>query len=268
MTVRQSTAVLSVAPRTTALLLGLFVCALASSVFLGWVLDIPVLKSALALGSPMRANAALAMFACGAALAVLAYDPHVVATRTVAAMLGGAVLVLCGLTLSQDLAGWDLGIDQWLVQDTSDSSRVAVPGRMSPPASFSLMLVAAGLLVAASPAPASLRMPMVSAMSLTVILIGGVALLGHVSERLLEIRFLSYSRIAAYSALGLALLGLGLFALLRAEGRLAWSLDKPTTAAFAVGIAAMVITAGISYQFTSQMRADVLQVNRTQVVLK
>jgi len=268
MTVGQSRRIIITPPRQFALLLGLCVSALALSVLVGWLLDIPLLRSALTLGSPMRANAALAMLACGVALAALAYDGDAKATRAIAAILGGSVLALCGLTLSQDLAGWDLGIDQWLVQDNSGSSRVAVPGRMSPPASFSMLLVAAGLLVAASPAPASLRTPIVSAMSLAVILIGGVALLGHVSERLLEIRFLSYSRIAAYSALGLLLLGVGLFALLRAEGGLAWSLDKPTTAAFAVGIAAMVVTAGVSYQFTSQMRTDVVQVDRTQVVLK
>ncbi|MGQ0509811.1 MAG: EAL domain-containing protein [Betaproteobacteria bacterium] len=268
MTVGQSGQFAMPPSRLFALLLGLFVSALALSVFLGWLLDIASLRSALSTGAPMRANAAAALAVSGLALAALALPWFRTQVQAIAFAVGVAVAVLGALTLSQDLGGWNLGIDQWLIQDVTGSARVAIPGRMSPPSSFSLILVGGALALAARPVSSQLRSAALAGLAVAVILIGGIALLGHTSERLLEIRFLSYSRIAAYSALALALMGIGLIALLRAEGGLEWSLDKVTTAGFAAGIAAMVVTAGISYQFTAKMRSDAVGVSGSLEVLR
>lgn len=267
MTVRLSSLATMTAPRNIALLLGFCAALIAASVLTGWLLDIALLRNALPFGQPMRANAAVAMLLAVFALVALSCEAFP-ARRWLSTAAGIVVALLGALTLSQDLFGWNAGIDQWLVRDTIGSLRVAVPGRMSPPTSFSFLLVGLALAAMAQPLPPRLRGPVVAALAMTVILIGGVALAGHVFERLVEFRFLSYSRIAAYAALGLVLIAVGIVLLLRAEGGLAWSLDRLTTAGFAAGIAAMVVTAGISYQFTSQMRTDAVQVNRMLEVLK
>lgn len=209
------------APRKVALLLGLFVAAIGASVLAGWLLDVAVLRSALPFGVPMRANVALGMLMCGLALALLSLGNSAKLGPLFAATVGVLVIVLGALTLSQDLFSWDLGIDQWLVRDTTGTTRFAVPGRMSPPTAFCFLLIGTGLLVATRRLQAQFRTPVLLALGAMVILVGALALLGQTSERLLEIRFLSYSRIASYSALGFTLLGCGLIALARSEGRLA-----------------------------------------------
>jgi diguanylate cyclase (GGDEF)-like protein len=265
MTITQSSARML---RNAALMLGLLVAALGGSVLTGWILDIAALRSGLPFGAAMRANSAVGFLLCGMALAALCVPGFGNAGRIFATVTGVAVAAAGILTLSQDLAGWDLGIDQWLVRDTTGTARTTIPGRMSPPTAFSFLLVGIALLAASRPVTAQARTPVILALSATAILIGGIALLGHASERLLDFRFLSYSRIASYAALGFVLLGCGLLALVRSEEDWAWSLDAVTTGGFVVGIAAMVSTAGISYQFTSALRSDAEQVSRTLEVLK
>ena len=268
MTVGQSGLFAILPPRLVALLLGLCVSALALSVLLGWLLDIPVLRSALSTGAPMRANAAASLLVVGLTSAGLALDRSAGLLRKVALVAGTAVALLALATLAQDLAGRSLGIDEWLVRDATGTSTVAAPGRMSPPTALSLALLGIGLAVASRPPGGRLRAPVLAALGCSVLLIGGIALLGHAVERLLELRFLNYSRIAMYTALAMILAGAALLALLRADGALRWALDRVTTAGFAAGIAAMVITAAVSYDFTSRMRADAMRVNSALELLR
>jgi diguanylate cyclase (GGDEF)-like protein len=256
------------APRKVALLLGLSVSILSLSVLAGWALDIASLRNALSSGIAMRANAAVGLLLCGAALSALSVDDIAGLRRIAAAAAGAAAATLGALTLTQDLSGWDFGIDQWLFRDTTGTSRFAIPGRMTPPTSFSLLLLGLAIVTASRPIPARLRHPVVSALASVVVIIGGVALIGHASESLPEVRFLSYSRIAVYTALSLLLLGAGLLALMRSERGAGWSLDAMTTGVFIAGIVAIIFTAGLSYQFTSRLRDQAARVSQTLEVLK
>src|SRR5262249_22026079 len=81
-------------------------------------------------------------------------------------------------------------------------------------------------------------------------------------------RYLSYSRVAVYTAVCLALLGAGLVILARQQSALAWSLDRVTSVGFSAGVLTMVGTAALSYEFTSALRDDANRVNRSLEVLK
>jgi PAS domain S-box-containing protein len=251
------------------MVLGLGAAVLGAISLTGWIFDYEQLRHYLPFGVAMRANVAAGLLVCGLALAALAnLKSDSTQGRFVLGAVGILIALLSTLTLSQDLFGWNLGVDQFLARDETGTSRFSMPGRMSPPVAFCLLLFGAALLVAARVRQPNVRGPIQLAVAVTLILISAVALAGYAFEELLEIRFLSYSRISAYAAAGFLLLGCGLLALLRSEGALAWALDRGTTAGFIAGLAGIVLTGGISYQLTSYLRSDSEQVNRTLQSLK
>lgn len=111
-------------------------------VLAGWALDVHVLKG-LAGAITMKANAAVGLLAAGLALGLVGDR------RRWAGAAGRGCGVLAGLvgalTLSEHLAGWDLGIDQLLVAETPGAAATTSPGRMGPNASTSLTLAGVAL---------------------------------------------------------------------------------------------------------------------------
>ena len=112
-------------------------------VLAGWALDLHVLKG-LTGEITMKANAAIGLLACGAALW------GVGDSRLVIRIAGQAFAVLAGvtgaLTLSEHVVGWDLGIDQLLFVEIPGAAATTSPGRMGPNASTSLTLASISLL--------------------------------------------------------------------------------------------------------------------------
>jgi protein-histidine pros-kinase len=253
-------------PRNAALALGLLAMSLGLIVLAGWLRDVEAWRNALAAGPTMRANVAAGFVL--ASVAIVALTRPGSWARPLAACAGAAVLILGALTLSQDLAGWQLGIDEWLVRDATGTARFTVPGRMSPPTAFCLTLLGGGLLLLSSRRAARLRTPLMLGLTATGILIACVALAGHAFARVVAADFLSYSRISSNAAICLLLTGCASLALLLDEGGVEWSLDRVTTAGFVVGLAAMLLVGGVSYQFTNHLRRDAAAVNGTLEVLK
>jgi PAS domain S-box-containing protein len=98
-------------------------------VFIGWSLNIPILRSPILGAATMKANTALCFILAGISLGL--QTRHRQNRRTVRIAKGCAIAVstIAFLTLCQYLFSWNLGIDQLLVQDplTLDTS---YPGRM------------------------------------------------------------------------------------------------------------------------------------------
>jgi PAS domain S-box-containing protein len=254
--------------RGLALLLSVLVAALGASVLAGWALNVTVLKSIVPGGVTMKPNTALAMLATGIALALLSTRDVSKGARLFATVVGCGVMALGTLTLAEAFFGWDLGIDQWLFREAPGAVETASPGRMSPPAAFSFVLTGIAMLSASRPFAVHLRIPVISALGMTVIIVGALALLGHLSLALLNIHLWNYAGLAMHTAAGLLFLGCALLALLRSEGELAWSMDAMTTGVFVVGIVSIVAAAGISYSFTEELRQDARGVAHSQEVLK
>ena len=84
----------------------------AALVFIGWLLDVPALKSLYLPGPTLKTNAALCL-ACGALASLLTASMRARRGYRWAAWLLSAVqIVIAALTLSEHVVGWNLGIDQ------------------------------------------------------------------------------------------------------------------------------------------------------------
>lgn len=129
--------------RTTSQMVSLVVVAVSCGVLIGWGVEIQTFKSILPGWVTMKPNTALGLLLSGLALGLL-HIPGQFARR-LSQGCACAVVVLGGLTLSQDLGNWDLGIDQLLFPDDLNPVETADPGRMSPIAAFNLTLTGAAL---------------------------------------------------------------------------------------------------------------------------
>lgn len=120
------------------------VCALGIAVFAGWLFDIGWLLTPYPDTVAMKANTALGLALGGAAVSGLAVAPG-----SIALIRGCAALVatLGALTLTEYIAGVDLGIDTLVV--TPNPAQVGeFGGRMSPSTAICFVLTGAGVLSA------------------------------------------------------------------------------------------------------------------------
>jgi diguanylate cyclase (GGDEF)-like protein/PAS domain S-box-containing protein len=121
--------------------LSIAICAVASLVFAGWVLESQGLK-ALGGAVEMKANTALALLLLGLSLALLATGPATASQRRwiARALASGAGLI--GLvTLLEYFSGNSFGLDDWMFPDPGN----ATPGRMALMTAVDLVLIAAAI---------------------------------------------------------------------------------------------------------------------------
>lgn len=242
---------------------------IGGAVLAGWALDIAALKSVLPGLVTMKANTALGVLLCGLALALVARGGKVGRThQLVTAALAAFVIVLGALTLSEYLAGWDFGIDQWLFREGPDTTDPLQVGRMSPATAFCFLLTGFALLAASRSGQTRSRLPVIAAMGATVLLVAGLALVGYVSDALFTLRWWNYTGMALHTAVAFGVLGGGLVILTRGDGELTWALNRLTTMGFALGVVTLLATAGVSYHLTSQLRLHSAWVSHTQEVLR
>src|SRR5215203_2137899 len=123
---------------------GTFAVAVGALALAGWALDIDVLKGAGG-AVTMKPNTACGLVACGLSLRARVSSYRVV--RRLAAVFAVAGGLIGFLTLTQRIAGWNLGIDELVFAEAPGSPATVSPGRMGPVASISLTIVATSLLL-------------------------------------------------------------------------------------------------------------------------
>jgi PAS domain S-box-containing protein len=156
-----------------------FTALLGMMVLCGWVFDIPLLRSVIPGAVQMKANTALGLITCAAALALVA-TRHVSASAAPANALAGAVALLGAATLSQYAMGWNLGIDEFLFDDNGAAYNPA-RGRMSPFSAGAFILL--GVALAALPQPRfSLLARIASGLAVVIGLASLVGYLWNVAE--------------------------------------------------------------------------------------
>jgi PAS domain S-box-containing protein len=254
--------------RKIALYLGLFVIILGASVLVGWLFDINSLKSVFPGLITMKANTALGMMLCGGALSILSWQKERKLTLFLTMVMVALVIVLGVLTLSEYLLGWDQRIDQLLFREVSGTIGMSEAARMSPATAFCFILTGCSLLAATRPLTMRLRLPILGALGVAVMVISGLALVGYVTDALFGLRWWNYTGMAVHTAAGFMSLGCGLLMLGRSANKLTWSLGTFTTGGFVIGIASLIVAAGISFHFTSQLQQSAEWVSHTQETLR
>ena len=118
-----------------------------ASVLVGWLFDIPFLKSVLPGLVTMKANAALCFILAGVALRLLENEASPPRLRQLAQALAVIVSSIGLLTLCEYFSGWDLGIDQLLIEEPLGAVHTLQPGRMAPITAVSFVLIGFAMLL-------------------------------------------------------------------------------------------------------------------------
>ena len=116
-------------------------------VLVGWISDIPSLKSVLPSLTTMKANTALAFILAGVSLWVLQKEQTSQRTRRIGQACAAFVALAGMLTLSEYVLDLDLGLDQLLFKESSGAVRTSHLGRMSPVTALNFGLVGCALLL-------------------------------------------------------------------------------------------------------------------------
>ena len=249
------------------LVLCMMVFSIGATIFSGWLLHMPVLLKIFSGQVAMKPNAALGFILCSITTALVLQSGLPKAARPVLAMVSLGVTGLAILTLSQDIFGWNLGIDEWLFRDMDQSGRTA-PGRISPPASFCFALIGLALATLSLPVSRPLRLPVISALGTATVIVSVLSLGGHLINVIQGNRSWNFSPVSVDAALSFLMLGAALLLVVREKGGLARHSGKAVVGGFAVGIAALLITASTAYYFVRQLQLNAVSAAHSREVLE
>jgi PAS domain S-box-containing protein len=196
---------------------GATVAAVAGVHLVGWLTGVMAQRGAAAI--TMKTNAALSLLLLGMALIVLATPQPGAARRWLGRICAGVALAIAALTLSENLVGWDLGIDQLIAIEAPGARGVLSPNRMGSPGSLSITLAGISLLLLARRRSPSAKA--VQGLAVGVCLVGLLPTLGY----LYGVRGLyALERVTAVAwptALCIITLGLGILLARPLEGPIA-----------------------------------------------
>jgi PAS domain S-box-containing protein len=247
---------------------GLLAGALGGTAVVGWWLNSEMLKRIVPGADPMKPTIAAGMFLCSMALALLSFGKMAKGVRICAAAIAAMVIIFGALTLGDHFFAWNLRIEGLL--PIAGTATLSHPGRMSPATALCFVLIGGALLTVSLFISNRFRIRFGAGLSAAVVIIGVLPLLALFLETLFGPRwnYLGMDISGVTGAVGFALLGSALFALLQSEAGLTWSLDGFTTAGFSLGILLMVLAGAVAFDFTKRMLETTTSVTDTQEILK
>lgn len=176
-------------------------------VLVGWLFHLPALIQLRPGMAPMQFNSALCFVCAGAALYCWAEARFALAIP----ILAGGVALLGGLTLCEYLFRISLSIDQFFYR-CSIVAETSNPGRMSPVSAVCFTLIGAALIILGLRAPRRWQPLVIGSLGSVVISISVVALFGYGSGLPGTYGWGRLTQVAPHTAMGLGVLGVGLFA--------------------------------------------------------
>ncbi len=182
---------------------GSIVAAVGGFVLCGWAWDVQSFKT---IYGPitMKTNTAIGLLLCGVSMAVMRWTPRVSRVCAVSAGLIG------GLTLSEHLIGWNLGIDQLLFTEAPGAAATASPNRMGLNGSTSLLL--AGLSLYRLTLGDSRGAAVAQTLAMVALCLAAIPFAGYLygAEELYGMA--QYTGIALHTSIALILLNVGILA--------------------------------------------------------
>ncbi|HET9221314.1 MAG TPA: PAS domain S-box protein [Roseiflexaceae bacterium] len=176
-------------------------------VFIGWALDISVLKGLLPGLATMKPLTALGFLGAGLAMWLARMEDGDVWQRHLRLICAGLVAAIGGLTLLEYGLGVSLGIDQWLFPEMVRAEGALHPGRPAPSTSFCLLLLGIALLTIDAK---SVRL--VPFLTLTTLFVASLALLGYAYNVNSLYQIEPYASMALHTALLIIIVALGILA--------------------------------------------------------
>ncbi len=129
-------------------ILSILVFIIGVSVLVGWIFDIPSLKSVFPGLVTMKMNAAIGFILLSASLWMTqskrAGNP---ATQKIARACSWGAILIGALTLAEYFFGWNLGIDQLIIKEGADAINTPHPGRPSPLLVMNLVFIGMSILL-------------------------------------------------------------------------------------------------------------------------
>lgn len=175
------------------------------AVMVGWLFDIPILKSILPHYVSMKFNTALGFVFAGTALWCLLCEGKW--WRELGRALAILVFALGAMSLSEYVWGWDLGIDNLFIQEPPGAVGTAFPGRMSAVTAIAFVLTGISLLPVNT--VVGWRLLTSQLLALTVVFLSLLALIGYYYSQSTFFSFGFYSSVALHTSLLFFILGLG-----------------------------------------------------------
>jgi signal transduction histidine kinase/CheY-like chemotaxis protein len=195
--------------RAVSLFMASMAIGIGALVLLGWTFEIMLLKAAFSSGLTMKANTALAVCATGTAVLLLRPPDAGAIRKRLGQGFSFFALVIGGATLSEHIAGWDLGIDQLLFREPAGAIATTSPGRMGLPASISFALL--GIALLSLDHSHRTRVAISQLLASLVALIAMLPILGYITGAAQLYIVAPYTGIAAHSALALMAIAASVF---------------------------------------------------------
>lgn len=184
------------------------------SVLVGWMLNVPVLKSVAPNLVSMTANTALCLLALGIALFLQGKSSSKHMRSKIGLSLAAAVAAISSLTLLEYIDHRDFGIDQLLFIDDTRATASDSPGRMAPVTAISLVLCSVALLLERNSRLARY-------LAVAVLFLAALAITGYLFEVRPLYQVIGYTSIAVHTAVSLMTLSLGILASRPKQGLMA-----------------------------------------------
>ncbi len=194
-----SDTLIKIRPKRLSRILSAAVILIGCLVLVGWVLNIPILRSGAPSLEGMKANAALAFVLCGLSLWLQNGDDH---RWTSAGQALAALVAILGLiTFLEHVSGLNMGIDQLLIGDPTASATQYPAGRMVPIAALAFMVLGTALMLLDS------RTHLAQLLALTGLFLGLLGLTAFVyHESKAAFGFQTFTQIPVYTAVTILLL--------------------------------------------------------------
>ena len=188
-------------------------------VLAGWLADIETLKAVLPAFPTMKVNAALAFALAGVSLLLQHERSTGTRSRSIARLCAAIVAALGALTLIEYVSGWDVRIDELLLDQGPPTPDNPYPGRMAASVALSFVFVGLALLLLDVATKGGLRPAQFLALPPTLIglLAGGGFLYGHQALH----NIAAFSTMALLSAVLLVALPVGILLARPAQGVIA-----------------------------------------------
>jgi PAS domain S-box-containing protein len=187
---------------------GVISCLTGLTVLLGWLFDIPLLKSINPAYVSMKANVAVAFILAGICL-LLFHSPRQSFFNRSVFSLGASLITAAGIfTLLEYFSSWNFGVDEFLFNEPVGAVGTYYPGRMAFNTSLCFLHIGASLFLMRLKSDISIVLYQL--LNVVVFLIAIIAVIGYIYDIKEFYGYVHLTQMAVHSAVVLLILASGI----------------------------------------------------------